>query len=176
MNKILILGGTGLLGAPVARRLQADGFEVRLLARDREKARAMFDESFEIVAGDLFEAHSAGPEPKGINPYTVRFMEEIGLHLDGHRSQPLTEYMSKVRSGYMITVCGDADEKCPSTFAGMGQGVRGSGRLCRLGRRYSEQVSGSSGPDRRTHQRVAGGAGCRRIADCESRSPCAQRF
>lgn len=79
MNKILILGGTGLLGAPVARRLQADGFEVRLLARDREKARAMFDESFEIVAGDLFEAHSAGPEPKGINPYTVRVMEEIGF-------------------------------------------------------------------------------------------------
>ena len=123
MNKILILGGTGLLGAPVARRLQSDGFDVRLLARDREKARAMFDEPFEIVAGDLFEAHSAGPEPKGINPYTVRVMEEIGLPLDGHRSQPLTEYMSKVRSGYMITVCGDADEKCPSTFPGMGQRV-----------------------------------------------------
>jgi uncharacterized protein YbjT (DUF2867 family) len=53
MKTILVLGGTGLLGAPVARRLQADGFEVRLLARDPEKARAMFDASFEVVAGDV---------------------------------------------------------------------------------------------------------------------------
>ena len=42
MEGILILGGTGLLGAPVARRLQADGFPVRLLARDPDKARAIF--------------------------------------------------------------------------------------------------------------------------------------
>ena len=53
MKKILILGGTGLLGAPVARRLQADGFEVRLLARNPDKAGAMFDGSFEVVAGDV---------------------------------------------------------------------------------------------------------------------------
>jgi uncharacterized protein YbjT (DUF2867 family) len=58
MNKILVLGGTGLLGAPVARRLQADGFEVRLLARDPEKARAMFDASFEVIAGDVTDVAS----------------------------------------------------------------------------------------------------------------------
>jgi uncharacterized protein YbjT (DUF2867 family) len=48
----LVLGGTGLLGAPVARCLQADGFAVRLLARDSDKAYAMFDESLVVVAGD----------------------------------------------------------------------------------------------------------------------------
>ncbi len=58
MNRILVLGGTGLLGAPVARRLQADGFAVRLLARNPDKARAMFDESFEIVAGDVTDVAS----------------------------------------------------------------------------------------------------------------------
>jgi uncharacterized protein YbjT (DUF2867 family) len=58
MNKILVLGGTGLLGAPVARRLQADGFAVRLLARDPDKARAMFDDSFEVVAGDVTDVPS----------------------------------------------------------------------------------------------------------------------
>ena len=52
-KKILILGGTGMLGAPVARRLQADGFTLRLLARHPEKARAQFGESFEIVKGDV---------------------------------------------------------------------------------------------------------------------------
>ena len=33
---ILVIGGTGMLGARVARRLLCDGFEVRLLARDVE--------------------------------------------------------------------------------------------------------------------------------------------
>jgi len=53
MKKILVLGGTGLLGGPIARRLQSDGVEVRLLARNPEKARAMFGDSFEVVVGDV---------------------------------------------------------------------------------------------------------------------------
>jgi uncharacterized protein YbjT (DUF2867 family) len=54
MKTVLVLGGTGMLGAPVARRLAADGFLVRLLARDSEKARGIFgDAGFEIVAGDV---------------------------------------------------------------------------------------------------------------------------
>jgi uncharacterized protein YbjT (DUF2867 family) len=58
MKKLLVLGGTGMLGGPVARRLQADGFEVRLLARDTEKTRAMYGDSFEIVAGDVTDQSS----------------------------------------------------------------------------------------------------------------------
>jgi uncharacterized protein YbjT (DUF2867 family) len=53
--RILILGGTGMLGAPVARRLQADDFLVRLLVRNPDKAGAMFGApgSFEIFPGDV---------------------------------------------------------------------------------------------------------------------------
>ena len=58
MKKVLVLGGTGMLGEPVARRLQADGFEVRLLARDPEKAQAMCGDSFEIVAGEVADLGS----------------------------------------------------------------------------------------------------------------------
>jgi arsenate reductase len=72
-------------------------------------------------AGDRFEVYSAGLEPKGINPYTVRVMEEIGFSLDGQDSKSLTEYMGQVHFGYLITVCADAEEKCPSVFPGMGQ-------------------------------------------------------
>jgi arsenate reductase len=82
-------------------------------------ARSQMAEAFlRKYAGDQFEAFSAGLEPKGINSYTLRVMEEIGLSLDGHRSKPLTEYMGKVHVGYLITVCADADEKCPSAFVG----------------------------------------------------------
>lgn len=56
--RILVLGGTGLLGAPVARRLRSDGFQVRILSRDPEKAHGMFDASFEVEAGDAGETET----------------------------------------------------------------------------------------------------------------------
>lgn len=52
-KRILILGGTGLLGRPVARRLQTDGFRVRLLARDVSKACGLFGQTVEVVQGDV---------------------------------------------------------------------------------------------------------------------------
>jgi uncharacterized protein YbjT (DUF2867 family) len=52
-KKILVLGATGLLGKPVAQQLLADGFQVRVLARDIEKARPMFAKAIEVVAGDV---------------------------------------------------------------------------------------------------------------------------
>ncbi|NJN54347.1 MAG: NAD(P)H-binding protein [Anaerolineae bacterium] len=51
--KILVVGATGMLGEPVARQLQADGYTVRILSRDMEKARAKFGERFELVKGDV---------------------------------------------------------------------------------------------------------------------------
>jgi uncharacterized protein YbjT (DUF2867 family) len=64
MTKILVLGGTGMLGAPVARQLVADGLQVRLMARDPQKAQGLFDftgrdhAAFEIVQGDVTDLDS----------------------------------------------------------------------------------------------------------------------
>lgn len=52
--KILVVGATGMLGAPVAQRLLKDGFDVRVLARTPEKARALFDPAVEVVSLPLF--------------------------------------------------------------------------------------------------------------------------
>jgi uncharacterized protein YbjT (DUF2867 family) len=38
---ILVIGGTGMLGRPVAERLKADGFAVRLPVRDLDKPRRL---------------------------------------------------------------------------------------------------------------------------------------
>lgn len=57
-KRILVIGGTGLLGQPVAQRLQADRFQVRLLARDPVKTRKMFGEAFDVVPGDVTEVDS----------------------------------------------------------------------------------------------------------------------
>jgi uncharacterized protein YbjT (DUF2867 family) len=49
---ILVLGATGLLGGPVARCLKEDGYSIRILARDAEKAQTRLGDGFEIVEGD----------------------------------------------------------------------------------------------------------------------------
>jgi uncharacterized protein YbjT (DUF2867 family) len=52
-NKILVIGGTGMLGKPVAQQLKADGFNVRLLARNPEKAQRLLGTGYEIIKGDV---------------------------------------------------------------------------------------------------------------------------
>jgi arsenate reductase len=74
--------------------------------------------------GNEFEAYSAGLEPKGINPYTERVMEEVGINLSGQRSKHLKEYMGKVHFGYLITMCDEAEASCPTTFPGIGRRLR----------------------------------------------------
>jgi uncharacterized protein YbjT (DUF2867 family) len=53
---IVVLGGTGMLGQPVARHLKEVGFGVRIVTRDLEKARKLHDDFFEMVAGDPMDA------------------------------------------------------------------------------------------------------------------------
>jgi uncharacterized protein YbjT (DUF2867 family) len=50
---ILVIGGTGMLGKPVAQQLKADGFNVRLLARNPEKAKKLLGEGYEFMQGDV---------------------------------------------------------------------------------------------------------------------------
>ena len=71
------------------------------------------------LGGDRFEVYSAGLEPHGVNPYTIQVMEETGYDMSGHRSKHLDEYKGKVEFNFLITVCGNADERCPF-FPGMG--------------------------------------------------------
>ena len=85
-------------------------------------ARSQMAEAFlRKYGGDQFEAYSAGLEPKGMNPLTVRVMEEISIPLTGQYSKDVREYMGKLHFGYLITVCANAEEKCPTTFPGVGQ-------------------------------------------------------
>lgn len=72
-------------------------------------------------AGERFEAHSAGLEPKDINPLTFLVMQEIGHPLDGHTSKGVNTYLGKTFFHYLITVCDDAERNCPTTWPGVSQ-------------------------------------------------------
>jgi arsenate reductase len=48
-------------------------------------------------------------------------MKERGLDLSGQRSKGVEEYLGKVHFAHVITVCGDAEENCPTVFLNMGK-------------------------------------------------------
>ena len=80
-------------------------------------ARSQMAEAFlRDYAGDRYEVHSAGLEPQGINPYTVKVLNEIGIDISDHRSKSVREYMGHVIFTYVITVCDHAEEHCPTIF------------------------------------------------------------
>ncbi len=62
--------------------------------------------------GEAFEVHSAGTEPKGINPLTVRVLEEAGIDASWARSKSVQEYLGQ-SFDYVITVCDEARQACP---------------------------------------------------------------
>jgi len=90
-------------------------------------ARSQMAEAFlRKYGGNEFEPYSAGLEPKGIHPHTKRVMEEVGIELSGQHSKHVKEYMGKVHFGYLITVCNEAEESCPTTFPGIGRRLQWS--------------------------------------------------
>ena len=86
-------------------------------------ARSQMAEAFlRAYAGDHFEIHSAGLEPKGlILPEVLELMKERGLDMAGQTSKGVSEYLGKTVFARTITVCGDAEENCPSIFLNMGK-------------------------------------------------------
>ena len=55
IQRILLIGATGLLGEPVARGFQRAGFSVRVMSRNVVLARTRFPEPFEVVEGDALK-------------------------------------------------------------------------------------------------------------------------
>lgn len=69
--------------------------------------------------GDDFEVQSAGTEPRGINPLTVRVLQEAGIDPSFARSKSVNEFLGQTFD-YVITVCDQARQTCP-VFPGVHQ-------------------------------------------------------
>lgn len=68
--------------------------------------------------GDRFEAVSAGTEATSVNPRAIEVLREIGIDISGHISKKLDVFADR-SFHYVITLCGDANEKCPLFFGGI---------------------------------------------------------
>ncbi|HSE59805.1 MAG TPA: arsenate reductase ArsC [Nitrospiraceae bacterium] len=64
------------------------------------------------LAGDRYEAASAGTEPVGLNPLAAEAMKEAGVDIASHRSKRLDEYVGQ-QFDHVITVCDRAKQTCP---------------------------------------------------------------
>lgn len=64
-----------------------------------------------LKPGEILAA-SAGVERHGMNPLTVRVLEEAGVDVSGQWSKTLDELPS-LDFDYVVTLCGHAAESCP---------------------------------------------------------------
>jgi arsenate reductase (thioredoxin) len=67
------------------------------------------------LAGDRFEAYSAGTEATHVRPLAVRAMAELGIDISGQESKTRDRYLGEPFDA-VITVCDQANEACPVFF------------------------------------------------------------
>jgi arsenate reductase len=70
------------------------------------------------LAGDRYEAHSAGIEPAPINPLAVAVMAERGIDISGKRTKLVAEAVAELAGRgeqfeVVVTVCSKAAGLCP---------------------------------------------------------------
>jgi arsenate reductase len=73
------------------------------------------------AGGAAFDAHSAGTEAAGVNPYAVRVLDEVGIDWSSARSKTTAEFLGEPFD-YVITVCDSAKTVCP-VFPGPGNRI-----------------------------------------------------
>lgn len=71
----------------------------------------------ELGAHD-FNVESAGIEAHGKNPRAITVMSEAGVDISGQESTIVTSEMLQ-RADVLVTVCGHADEQCPTVPPGV---------------------------------------------------------
>ena len=64
------------------------------------------------LGGDRFEAASAGTEATRVHPLAIDAMREVGIDLGRHSSKTFDQFLAQPWD-YVITVCDNANERCP---------------------------------------------------------------
>jgi arsenate reductase (thioredoxin) len=64
------------------------------------------------IGGPDFAVFSAGTEPNGVNPWTLRVLADAGIDWTAARSKSVAEFAGQ-SFDYVITVCDRARQACP---------------------------------------------------------------
>ena len=101
-----------------ARKTIAEGREsgekIRVLfVCTHNKFRSQMAEGWlRSLGGEQFDVFSAGTNPQGPSPIAISVMKEVGIDISGQVGNHVDEFLNQAID-YVITVCDDANEKCP---------------------------------------------------------------
>jgi uncharacterized protein YbjT (DUF2867 family) len=76
IQSIAFIGGTGKLGIPVVKMLSENGFTVRAIVRDLDKAKRLFPKNVELVLGNLKDAKSIEDGLKNMDAVYINLSTE----------------------------------------------------------------------------------------------------
>ncbi|MBI5074261.1 MAG: arsenate reductase ArsC [Nitrospirae bacterium] len=79
-------------------------------------ARSQMAEAFlNLLAGDRFEAESAGLEPGVLNPLVVEVMKEIGIDISQHVTKGVFDFIKQGKLfHFVVAVCDEtSNNRCP---------------------------------------------------------------
>ncbi|MEK4701807.1 arsenate reductase (thioredoxin) (plasmid) [Lysinibacillus capsici] len=65
-----------------------------------------------------WEVYSAGIETHGVNPNAIKAMNEVGIDISHHTSDLINQEILN-KATLVVTLCGDAADKCPMTPPGV---------------------------------------------------------
>jgi arsenate reductase (thioredoxin) len=65
------------------------------------------------MKADQIEPYSAGENPKGVDPRAIKAMSEAGVDISGQVSKHI-DALRDIEFDYVITLCDNAYENCPS--------------------------------------------------------------
>ncbi len=74
--------------------------------------------------GDSCQASSAGTEATRVNPLAAQVLTELGIDTSLLHSKTMDEFTGQTFD-HVVTLCGDANEKCPLFFGGVERLHRG---------------------------------------------------
>ena len=64
------------------------------------------------LAGDKFDVFSAGSYPTKIHPMSIKVMNNIGIDISSHTSDPISSFLNE-NINIVVTVCDKANKACP---------------------------------------------------------------
>ena len=102
--------------------MNASPIRVLFLCTGNSARSVMGEVLLREMGGTAFEVFSAGTDPKGLNPFTARVLEQEHIDLAGFRSKSVSEFAGQ-EFDYVITVCDDADKNCPNFTGKVGKRV-----------------------------------------------------
>ena len=76
------------------------------------------------LASDKFEVYSAGSHPTRVHPAAISVMEELGIDISSHTSDPTSLFINESMD-VVVTVCDNANILCP-VFPGKAERIHWS--------------------------------------------------